>query len=215
MCKEPKFGHLRDLHNVIRSYQKAFLTGEHSSEKLGPGYEVGNIFFHHLRTWKLRYCLTVLRDLEINILPCSDHCRHTPSSCLKKTCASLSSPTTTQGKMELWSSEGRSTMCLAVLSPFLQGARTWFTIPREYASYTYPYQIKTHFKVIRNIGQLYKKEKKNIGPWFVLCSLGRCLYNTVKGHSIPQRLRARINCGKCSQNRFRGITALKSGQRNP
>uniref|UniRef100_K3ZQT2 Beta-galactosidase n=1 Tax=Setaria italica TaxID=4555 RepID=K3ZQT2_SETIT len=39
MCKEPKFGHLRDLHNVIRSYQKAFLTGEHSSEKLGHGYE--------------------------------------------------------------------------------------------------------------------------------------------------------------------------------
>ncbi|KAF8759403.1 hypothetical protein HU200_010448 [Digitaria exilis] len=39
MCKEPKFGHLRDLHNVIRSYQKAFLTGGHSSEKLGHGYE--------------------------------------------------------------------------------------------------------------------------------------------------------------------------------
>ncbi|OEL28695.1 Beta-galactosidase 12 [Dichanthelium oligosanthes] len=39
MCKEPKFGHLRDLHNVIRSYQKAFLTGEHSSEILGQGYE--------------------------------------------------------------------------------------------------------------------------------------------------------------------------------
>ncbi|KXG36088.1 beta-galactosidase 12 [Sorghum bicolor] len=39
MYKEPKFGHLRDLHNVIRSYQKAFLSGKHSSEILGHGYE--------------------------------------------------------------------------------------------------------------------------------------------------------------------------------
>jgi hypothetical protein len=33
--KEPKFGHLRDLHNVIRSYEKTFLLwGKQSFEKL-------------------------------------------------------------------------------------------------------------------------------------------------------------------------------------
>ncbi|ONM23189.1 Beta-galactosidase 11 [Zea mays] len=53
MYKEPKFGHLRDLHNVIRSYQKAFLWGQHSSEILGHGYEVGNNFFNHFGFWKL------------------------------------------------------------------------------------------------------------------------------------------------------------------
>ncbi|KAL6601348.1 hypothetical protein ACP70R_044568 [Stipagrostis hirtigluma subsp. patula] len=37
MGKEPKFGHLRDLHNVIRSYQKAFLWGKQSFEILGHG----------------------------------------------------------------------------------------------------------------------------------------------------------------------------------
>uniref|UniRef100_A0A0E0IN08 Beta-galactosidase n=1 Tax=Oryza nivara TaxID=4536 RepID=A0A0E0IN08_ORYNI len=42
MCKEPKFGHLRDLHNVIKSYHKAFLWGKQSFEILGHGYEAHN-----------------------------------------------------------------------------------------------------------------------------------------------------------------------------
>uniref|UniRef100_A0ACD5XZP6 Uncharacterized protein n=1 Tax=Avena sativa TaxID=4498 RepID=A0ACD5XZP6_AVESA len=42
MKKEPKFGHLRDLHNVIKSYQKAFLEGKQSFELLAPGYEARN-----------------------------------------------------------------------------------------------------------------------------------------------------------------------------
>jgi hypothetical protein len=54
----------------------------------------------------------------------------------------------------------------------------------------------------------------NVWLEFILCMFGRCLYNTVKGHSIPQRWRARTNHGKCTQNRFRSFTRLKSGQRN-
>ncbi|KAK1633099.1 hypothetical protein QYE76_007414 [Lolium multiflorum] len=42
MQKEPKFGHLRDLHNIIRSYQKAFLEGKQSFEQLAQGYEAHN-----------------------------------------------------------------------------------------------------------------------------------------------------------------------------
>lgn len=92
----------------------------------------------------LYYYLTLFSDLQINLLWCYFfeiniffgvdflYCRHKSLSCLKKTCASLSFPTITRGKMEQWSSEGLSTMCLAVPSPFLQGARMWFTIPREY-----------------------------------------------------------------------------------
>ena len=45
------------------------------------------------------------------------YCRHTSLSCLKKSYASLSFPTITRAKTEQWSSEGISTMCLAVLSP--------------------------------------------------------------------------------------------------
>lgn len=147
MYKEPKFGHLRDLHNVIRSYQKAFLLGKHSFEILGHGYEVGNSFFNHFCSWKLvllfdsvhqptiRSSLVFFffeRNIFFGVVINFLYCRHKSLSCLKKTYASLSFPTITQGKMEQWSSEGKSTMCLAVLSPFLQGARTWFTIPREY-----------------------------------------------------------------------------------
>ncbi|XP_039792361.1 beta-galactosidase 12-like isoform X2 [Panicum virgatum] len=57
MCKEPKFGHLRDLHNVIRSYQKAFLTGEHSSEMLGHGYEA-----HTFELPEDKLCLSFLSN---------------------------------------------------------------------------------------------------------------------------------------------------------
>lgn len=115
MYKEPKFGHLRDLHNVIRSYQKAFLLGKHSSEILGHGYEVGNNFFNHFSSWRLILLFdSVLRPTNqsslvlfffernvffgvvINFL----YCRHKSLSCLKKTYASLSFPTITRGKME-------------------------------------------------------------------------------------------------------------------
>ncbi|XP_014757381.1 beta-galactosidase 12 isoform X2 [Brachypodium distachyon] len=40
--KEPKFGHLRDLHKLIKSYHKAFLVGKQSFELLGHGYEAHN-----------------------------------------------------------------------------------------------------------------------------------------------------------------------------
>ncbi|KAF7060272.1 hypothetical protein CFC21_067067 [Triticum aestivum] len=42
MPKAPKYGHLRDLHNVIKSYSRAFLEGKQSFELLGQGYEARN-----------------------------------------------------------------------------------------------------------------------------------------------------------------------------
>ncbi|ONM23190.1 Beta-galactosidase 11 [Zea mays] len=57
MYKEPKFGHLRDLHNVIRSYQKAFLWGQHSSEILGHGYEA-----HIFELPEEKLCLSFLSN---------------------------------------------------------------------------------------------------------------------------------------------------------
>ena len=69
MQKEPKFGHLRDLHNIIRSYQKAFLEGKQSFEQLAHGYEVGNNFFHHFCAEIIEmFCVTVFCNLTVNLL---------------------------------------------------------------------------------------------------------------------------------------------------
>uniref|UniRef100_A0A0A8YH38 Beta-galactosidase n=1 Tax=Arundo donax TaxID=35708 RepID=A0A0A8YH38_ARUDO len=57
MYKEPKFGHLRDLHNVIRSYQKAFLMGKQSFEILGHGYEA-----HTFELPEEKLCLSFLSN---------------------------------------------------------------------------------------------------------------------------------------------------------
>ena len=67
MHKEPKFGHLRDLHNIIRSYQKAFLEGKQSFEQLAQGYEVGNNCFHHFCAEILEMiCVTVFCNLTVS-----------------------------------------------------------------------------------------------------------------------------------------------------
>nr|CAG30724.1 putative beta-galactosidase precursor [Hordeum vulgare] len=42
MPKAPKYGHLRDLHNLIKSYSRAFLEGKQSFELLAHGYEAHN-----------------------------------------------------------------------------------------------------------------------------------------------------------------------------
>ena len=69
MQKEPKFGHLRDLHNIIRSYQKAFLEGKQSFEILAPGYEVGNnCFYHFCAEIPGMFCVTVFCNLTDNLL---------------------------------------------------------------------------------------------------------------------------------------------------
>ncbi|AQK68612.1 putative metal-nicotianamine transporter YSL6, partial [Zea mays] len=57
MYKEPKFGHLRDLHNIIWSYQKAFLWGQHSSEILGHWYEA-----HIFELPEEKLCLSFLSN---------------------------------------------------------------------------------------------------------------------------------------------------------
>lgn len=69
MPKAPKYGHLRDLHTIIKSYSKAFLEGKQSFERLAVGYEVGNNCFHHFCAKKLAmFCVTVLCNLAVNFL---------------------------------------------------------------------------------------------------------------------------------------------------
>ncbi|KAL6846042.1 hypothetical protein ACP4OV_023490 [Aristida adscensionis] len=55
--KEPKYGHLRDLHKVIKSYQEAFLWGQQSFEILGPGYEA-----HTFECPETKLCLAFISN---------------------------------------------------------------------------------------------------------------------------------------------------------
>lgn len=40
MLREPKWGHLRDLHSALRLCKKALLSGKPSVENFGPNLEV-------------------------------------------------------------------------------------------------------------------------------------------------------------------------------
>lgn len=211
MPKAPKYGHLRDLHNLIKSYSKAFLEGKQSFELLAHGYEVGNNCFHHFCTKKLEmFCVTVFCYWTVNFLLVwlvSCTCRHTTSRFLRKSYAWLSSPTTIQGRMELWIFEGTSTTFRVAPFPSLQTASMWCTTQREYV---HRMQLRLISKDISSV------VIKSIHSWLVLCiCYARCLFNTVKGHTIQPTRRPRTMFGRCSQSWFRGINKLISGTRNP
>jgi hypothetical protein len=53
MYKEPKWGHLRDLHQALRLCKKALLWGNPSSQPLGKLYEVlSNLTVNDHHCWR-------------------------------------------------------------------------------------------------------------------------------------------------------------------